>query len=103
MYIMGKRRDIVVNSSQCVEIYISSESAIKARPIGMDAVFFLGDYSTGTVAQAVLNDLMVHIPATQVYSMPDDDRALILARGMSDDKPDKFAANGKKTVRRGGS
>lgn len=103
MYIMGKRRDIVINSSQCVEIYISSESVIKARPNGMDAVFFLGDYSAGTVAQAVLNDLMVHIPTSQVYSMPDDDRALILARGFADEAPNKFAGNGKKTIRRGGS
>ena len=103
MYIMGKRRDIIVNSSQCVEIYISSGTVIKARPTDMDAVFFLGDYSTITVAQAVLNDLMIHIPSNQVYSMPDDERALILARGFTDDVPNKFSGNGKKTVRRGGS
>ena len=100
---MGKRHDIIVNSSQCVEIYISAESAIKARPLGMDAVFFLGDYSTSTVAQAVLNDLMIHIPSSKVYSMPDDERALILTRGYADDDPNRFASNGKKTVRRGGS
>lgn len=29
--------------------------------------------------------------------------ALELARGMSDERPDKFAGNGKKPVRRGGS
>lgn len=103
MYIMGKRHDIVVNSSQCVEIYISADSAIKARPIGMDAVFFLGDYSTSTIAQAVLNDLMIHIPTSQIYSMPDDDRALILVRGFADDDSNKFSRDGKKTVRRGGS
>lgn len=103
MYIMGKRRDVVINSSQCVEIFISSEAVIKVRPIGMEGIFFLGEYPTATVAQAVLNDLLIHIPITEVYQMPDDDRALVLSRSMSDDKPNKFAANGKKTVRRGGS
>lgn len=35
--------------------------------------------------------------------MPNDKRAQVLARGMSDERPDKFAGNGKKAVRRGGS
>ena len=35
--------------------------------------------------------------------MPNDQRALVLARGMSDERPEKFAGNGKKSVRRGGS
>lgn len=28
---------------------------------------------------------------------------VVLARGMSDERPEKFAGNGKKPVRRGGS
>lgn len=32
-----------------------------------------------------------------------DDKGKELARGMSDERPEKFAGNGKKPVRRGGS
>lgn len=39
----------------------------------------------------------------KIYQMPNDQRALVLARGMSDERPEKFAGNGKKPVRRGGS
>lgn len=45
----------------------------------------------------------MHISTGCVYQMPNDQRALVLARGMSDERPDKFAGNGKKSVRRGGS
>ncbi|HJI18185.1 MAG TPA: hypothetical protein OIM04_13450 [Oscillospiraceae bacterium] len=45
----------------------------------------------------------MHIPTGCIYQMPNDQRALVLARGMSDERPEKFAGNGKKPVRRGGS
>lgn len=38
-----------------------------------------------------------------IYQMPNDQRARVLVRGMSDERPEKFAGNGKKPVRRGGS
>jgi hypothetical protein len=56
MYIMNQKRDIIVNFSQCAEIFINSDSCIKARPSGIDNVYFLGTYPTKEVAQAVLND-----------------------------------------------
>lgn len=103
MYIMNQKRDIIVNFSQCAEIFINSESCIKARPSGIDNVYFLGTYPTKEVAQAVLNDLFVHSLSSKTYYMPDDERALIIARAATNDRPDKFSSNGKKTVRRGGS
>lgn len=66
-------------------------------------VYRLGQYETAEIARAVLNDLYMHISTGCVYQMPNDQRALVLARGMSDERPDKFAGNGKKSVRRGGS
>ena len=51
----------------------------------------------------MLNDLYIHIATGCTYQMPNDKRAQVLARGMSDERPDKFAGNGKKAVRRGGS
>lgn len=45
----------------------------------------------------------MHISTGCIYQMPNDQRALVLARGMSDERPEKFAGNGKKPVRRGGS
>ena len=103
MYIMNQKRDIIVNFAQCAEVYISSDLCIKARPSGLDTIYFLGTYHTKEIAGAVLNDLIVHAQTSKTYFMPDDKRALILARSMIDGSPNKFAANGKKTVRRGGS
>ena len=47
--------------------------------------------------------LLIHVATGCTYQMPNDQRALVLARGMSDERPEKFAGNGKKPVRRGGS
>ena len=103
MYIMNQKHDMIANFSQCAEIFISSDSCIKARPSGVDSVYFLGTYPTKEVAQAVLNDLFIHALTSKTYYMPDDERALIIARAAIDNRPDKFSSNGKKTVRRGGS
>lgn len=51
----------------------------------------------------IYNDLYIHVATGCTYQMPNDQRALVLARGMSDERPEKFAGNGKKPVRRGGS
>lgn len=103
MYILTKKQDSLINVSLCTSIYVSPENEIKAVPAGGGAVYRMGQYATESLAVAVLSDVYVHIPTAEVYQMPDDDRALILSRGRDDDKPDKYAKNGKKTVRRGGS
>ena len=82
---------------------IGPEHEIKAVPTGGGNVYRLGQYETAGIARAALNDLYMHISTGCVYQMPNDQRALVLARGMSDERPDKFAGNGKKPVRRGGS
>lgn len=87
MYVMNKKWDSITNIAQCTSVYVSPEHEIKAVPTGGGAVYRLGQYETAEIARAVLND----------------QRALVLARGMSDERPDKFAGNGKKPVRRGGS
>lgn len=96
---MGLHHDI----AQCTSVYVSPEHEIKAVPTGGGNVYRLGQYETAEIARAVLNDLYMHISTGCVYQMPNDQRALVLARGMSDERPDKFAGNGKKSVRRGGS
>lgn len=103
MYVMNKKHDSIINISQCVSIYVGQDFDIKAIPANGDGFYRLGAYETDMIARAVLNDLFAHVPTSTFYQMPDNKRALILARGMSDDNPEKFAANGKKTVRRGGS
>ena len=103
MYAINKKRDSITNIAQCTGVYIGPENEIKAEPTGGGAVYRLGQYETAEIARAVLNDLFTHARTDMCYQMPDDQRALVLARGMSDDRPDKFAGNGKKPVRRGGS
>lgn len=103
MLIMNKKHDSIINAAQCSSIYIGPEFELKAVPSGGGNIYRLGKYETESIARAVLNDLLTHSISGSTYQMPDDKRALILARGMDDDKPDKFSGNGKKTVRRGGS
>ena len=103
MYVMNKKWDSITNIAQCTSVYVSPEHEIKAVPTGGGNVYRLGQYETAEIARAVLNDLYMHISTGCVYQMPNDQRALVLARGMSDERPDKFAGNGKKSVRRGGS
>lgn len=93
----------ITNIAQCTSVYVSPEHEIKAVPTGGGNVYRLGQYETAEIARAVLNDLYMHISTGCVYQMPNDQRALVLARGMSDERPEKFAGNGKKPVRRGGS
>ena len=90
MYVMNKKWDSITNIAQCTSVYVRN-------------VYRLGQYETAEIARAVLNDLYMHISTGCVYQMPNDQRALVLARGMSDERPEKFAGNGKKPVRRGGS
>ena len=99
MYVMNKKWDSVTNIAQCTSVYVSPEHEIKAVPTGGGAVYRLGQYETAEIARAVLNDLYIHIATGCTYQMPNDQRALVLARGMSDERPEKFAGNGKKQVR----
>lgn len=89
--------------TECSTVYIGPEHEVKAVLTGGGAVYRLGQYETAEIARAVLNDLYIHIATGCTYQMPNDKRAQVLARGMSDERPDKFAGNGKKAVRRGGS
>ena len=91
MYVMNKKWDSITNIAQCTSVYVSPEHEIKAVPTGGGAVYRLGQYETAEIARAVLNDLYMHISTGCVYQMPNDQRALVLARGMSDERPDKFA------------
>lgn len=103
MYVMNKNRDSITNISQCVTVYINPEFEVRAFASTAMGSPSLGKYETRNIACAVLNDLLIHARTDRCYQMPDDERAHILARGMEDKNPDKFAGNGKKTVRRGGS
>lgn len=102
MYVMNKKWDSITNIAQCTSVYVSPEHEIKAVPTGGGNVYRLGQYETAEIARAVLNDLYMHIPTGCIYQMPNDQRARVLVRGMSDERPEKFAGNGKKPVRRGG-
>ena len=91
MYVMNKKWDSIINIAQCSTVYIGPEHEVKAVPTGGGAVYRLGQYETAEIALAVLNDLYIHIATGCTYQMPNDKRAQVLARGMSDERPDKFA------------
>lgn len=86
MYVMNKKWDSVTNIAQCTSVYVSPEHEIKAVPTGGGAVYRLGQYETAEIARAVLNDLYIHIATGCTYQMPNDQRARVLVRGMSDER-----------------
>ena len=102
LYILNKKGDCFVLLSHCFELYVSCTNAIRAISVSGTAII-LGEYSNYNLARAALRDLLAHAPAGGTYQLPDDDRAQVLLRASCSDSPEKFAGNGKKPVRRGGS
>lgn len=55
------------------------------------------------ISGAVAPEININVTKSGLVIESGTARARVLARGMSDERPEKFAGNGKKPVRRGGS
>lgn len=102
-YVLNKNRDSFITAEHYSCFFVGSDCGIKATETNGGKVIRLGEYRGMEVAQAVMADLLTHAATGGVYRMPDDERAQTLVRTAAPAAPDKFAANGKKPTRRGGS
>lgn len=106
MYIINKTRDSIINAARATAIYIGEDrTTVKAICGNADKMYRLGAYKTREYAEIALREISKALARTDISCcvMPDDSYVESLARELLSDKSGKFAANGKKTKRRGGS
>ena len=104
LYILNQGGDSAINLSQFEYVYIGTDNKIKA--VCGQRVIRLGDYDSFDSAKHALS-MMLHYsgnnPGAGWYQMMGSDEATESVIRTRDPAPNKFARNGKKTVRRGGS
>jgi hypothetical protein len=104
MFIVNKERDSMINTAMVTALYIGADRSIKAVCGNNDKMYRLGAYSTDLETKVAFESLITGMSSKQdVYIMPDDRRTQELCRNQYSDSYDKFAGNGKKPTRRGGS
>jgi hypothetical protein len=101
-YVLSKAGDTFINVESFEYVYVADDDTIKA--IAGQRMVRLGKYTNRECAEAALQMLFCRLsPAGGVYRMPTDDEAWSAAAHARPKAPDKFAANGKKPPRHGGS
>lgn len=105
MFVLTKIRDTIVNLDKAASIYVGSDGrTIKAIMSETDKMYKLGIYQSEAESKAALEELFLALKTGQRdYRMPDDRQIIALLQSKGEERPMKFAANGKKPVRRGGS
>lgn len=104
LYVLSQDGTSAINLSQFEYVYIGEDNRIKA--VNGQKMIRLGDYKSRDGAKFALATMLYYAgknPGAGWYQMMRGDAAaehVVLAR---DPAPNKFAANGKKPVRRGGS
>lgn len=104
LYILSQDGTSAINLSQFEYVYIGEDNRIKA--VNGQKMIRLGDYASRAGAKAALGSMLYYAsrnPGAGWYQMmrsSDAEDHVICDR---DPAPNKFAANGKKPVRRGGS
>ena len=104
MLIMNKNRDSIINMETTDCIYIGADNhTIKAIVGSNGKMYNLGLYQTDDAAKIALEMLANAFKPDTMFFMPDDDAVDKVVRTRTVERPEKFAGNGKKPVRRGGS
>lgn len=104
MYVVSKNRTSIVNADRMSVIYVGEDGvSIKAVGGNADKMYRLGEYQTRDYAAVALGKLATALGVSAVYFMPDDATVELLSREQLAERPNKFANNGKKPVRRGAS
>lgn len=104
LYVLSQSGDSAVNLGRFEYVYVGDDNKIKA--VCGQRVIRLGDYASRDGAKAALGSMLYYAsrnPGAGWYQMmrsSDAENHVIRDR---DPAPNKFAANGKKPVRRGGS
>ncbi len=105
MFIINKTKDSIINAELSGCIYVGEDRhTVKAVVGEQSKMYRLGLYSSEDGAKIALEKLMTAIgEAKRMFAMPDDDEIEREIRHRSSRYPDKFASDGKKPVRHGGS
>ena len=103
MFVVSKKRDSIINIDKMECIYVGDDMAVKAISDNTAKMYRVGLYPTRDAAEIALDMLMNALGSKSVFQMPDDAAIDREIRRRYEERPDKFAGNGKKPVRRGGS
>lgn len=104
LYILSQDGTSAINLSQFEYVYIGEDNRIKA--VNGQKMIRLGDYASRAGAKFALVTMLYYAgknPGAGWYQMMRGDAAEEHVVRSRDPAPNKFAANGKKPVRRGGS
>lgn len=104
LYVLSQDGTSAINLSQFEYVYIGEDNRIKA--VNGQKMIRLGDYKSRDSAKFALATMLYYAgknPGAGWYQMMRGDAAEEHVVRSRDPAPNKFAANGKKPVRRGGS
>lgn len=101
MWILSKDKRCMVNSDTVDSIYIVT-TGIRVRFARANKDLTIGEYENSQIARFVLSSLHDAMRLGKGFKMPDDEYAKALFSVVNTTEKER-AANGKKTVRRGGS
>ena len=104
MLIMNKDKDSIINTESMDCIYIGADNRTIKAIVGPNGKMYnMGLYQTPDAAKVALEMLANAFKPDTTFFMPGDDAVDKVIRARTVERPDKFAGNGKKPVRRGGS
>ena len=103
MFVVSKKRDSIINTDNTECIYVGEDMTIKAVAGSTAKMYRVGLYQSRDAAVIALEMLTNAMSSKSVFFMPDDETIDREIRRRYAERPDKFAGNGKKPVRRGGS
>lgn len=101
MWILHKDKQCAVNTDHVDCIYVVT-TGVRARFASHNKDLTLGEYESGQMARAVLESVYGAMSRGVDYKMPDDEHAKAALSAVNLAGKQR-AADGKKTVRRGGS
>lgn len=101
MWILSKDKQCMINSDTADSIYTVT-TGIRVRFTRTNKDLTIGEYESSQIARLVLESLHNAMRLGKGFKMPDDRHAETLCSVVNATEKER-AANGKKTVRRGGS
>ncbi len=102
-FVLNQKADMLLNVERCSYLYVGEDNCVKAIMDGAKMVR-VGTYTDYDCACAALEDVAARIKSgDKLCRFAASEAMLTKVVNSRDPARDKFAANGKKTVRRGGS
>ena len=103
MFVYAQDKRSIVNLDKATFIYAADNCNLRVLVGNSDKMYTLGRYQTSAEAEIALEELAQSMGKSEIFMVPSSEHCLQVMRHRTQERPDKFATNGKKTVRRGGS